>query len=134
MSRKLSNLEKKLTPGWIAALNVVGLLNGVWGATHTYHTMARELTGTGVVVLWLFLIPLSFAGAFLISSLPLGWILTTIKEFGLRLILVAVVFGVFLVGYGEPSIWLLGIAAANFGYVYWEYKKSFDDEEELEKL
>lgn len=131
---KLHNLEKKLTPAWLAVSNVLGVLYGVWGATHIHNTMIRGQEGPGVLGIWILFIPLAFLGSFLITGLPLGWLLSTIKDFGMRLVIVLVALGLFLAGYGKPSIWLVLITGAIFVYVYWEYKKAFDDEEELKKL
>jgi len=134
MSRKLKELEKKLTPAWIAVLNVLGVLYGVWGATSFYTNAIRGHAEVGVLALWLFGMPVVFAGSLVLTALPVGWMLSTLKDFGRRLILVSVAFGIFLAGYGEPSLWLALVAGATFVYVYWTYKKAFEDEEELKKL
>lgn len=131
MSRKLRDIEKKLNPAWLAVVNALGVLYGVWGATRVYDTMIRGQEGAGVLGIWILFIPLAFLAPFLITGLSLGWMLSTLKEFGLRLMVVAVVLGVFLAGFGMPSIWLMAVAAATFVYVYWEYKKSFDNDEAL---
>ena len=131
---ELSNMDKKLTPAWIAVLNVLGVLYGVWGATSFYTNAIRGHTEVGAFGLWLFGMPIVFFGSLLLTALPLGWILSTIKDFGLRLIIVSVALGIFLAGYGEPSLWLAVVAGATFVFVYWTYKKAFEDEEELKKL
>lgn len=134
MSRKLRDLEKKLNPAWLAVVNVLSVLYGVWGATHIYDSMIRGQSGAGVLGIWIVFIPIAFLGSFLLTGLPLGWALSSIKDFGLRSIIVLVALGIFFAGYGEPTIWLLATAGATFVWVYWEYKKSFEDEEELKKL
>lgn len=67
-----------------------------------------------------------------IAGFPVGWIFTKVEAVFQRICIALVLVGIFLMGYGVPSFWVLAISAFFFWSAYSSTKKAREDAENLD--
>jgi uncharacterized membrane protein YhaH (DUF805 family) len=117
-------------PFWYAWVFVAALLYAIWASEHLYHSDPNLKNGVGIMVVWI-IMPFVFCVALGIAAAVFGLTFRFIKDPSTRACLLLVAFGVFLLGYGKPSIFVILLALISFPLAYFQTKKTGKDEKDL---
>ena len=118
-------------PFWSAWAFVAALLYAIWASEHLYHSDPSLQNGVGIMVIWI-VIPFVFCVALGIAGAFFGWLFYFVKDPSTRACLLLVAFGVFFLGYGKPSIFVIALALISFPFAYIKAKKTGKDEKDLQ--
>jgi hypothetical protein len=127
-------MENKLEPVWGGFVGAISFLYALWASFSFY---AKEILGhsgqgdPGVMGMYIILC-VYFVFVMAIAVVLVGWLFTKVEAVFQRLCIALVLIGIFLVGYGVPSLLVLAISAFFFWSAYSSTKKAREDAENLD--
>ena len=124
-------MEKKLEPHWGGLVAAISFLYALWAAANFHASQIHGHQEAGVLAMYIILFMLFFF-VMALAVFPVGWLFIWIEGFLPRICIALLALGIFLVGYGKPSLLVIGITALIFWSGYDRCKKAREDTDDLE--
>lgn len=123
-------MEKKLSPPVGALAAVIGFAYALWAAAAFYAKEIEHTQEVGVIALYIFMVMMF---PFVMAAAGMGWgaLMAAFDDTVTQCAIAAVALGIFLNGYGRPSLIVLGIAAFIYVYMWRAGHQQREDEQDL---
>lgn len=123
-------MEKKLAPPIGALVAVIGFAYALWAGAAFHASAIEHNQEVGVIAMYIFLVIL-FAVVMAAAGMAWGALMAAFDDAVTQSAIAAVALAIFLVGYGRPSLIVLGIAAFIYVYTLRAGRKQREDEQDL---